>query len=343
MILQTPAGMPSDISIVIPSYNPQERSFARVLTAVELLCARSDSRVECVIVDNRSNPPLAALPCVQEFLEAVPDARLVREETQGLAFARLAGIRSTSGEAIVMFDDDNVPSSGYLEVVRRCLREYPHIGVWGPGNVDVELIDAVPRRLQQRVKAHHGQKRNHFIQYGCVRASWCSFYPHGMGQVIRRDVAEAYRKGVEAGEITATGRKGSSLASAEDCQLVWQAINLGLAAGIHPDLKLLHLIPGSRSTLTYLRRLTFGCAMSHHQALAQSFPDVAEAWRHRVPTLPRRVIQLSKVLMLSGSRNRLRFLSIDLAELLGEWCGHLSVVGRENHWTFTLAKRLGLA
>jgi hypothetical protein len=46
--------------------------------------------------------------------------------------------------------------------------------------------------------------------------------------------------------------------------------------------------------------------------------------------------------VLSAVRNRLRFLSIDLAELLGEWCGYFSVLGRENHWTFRLAKRLGL-
>ena len=46
---------------------------------------------------------------------------------------------------------------------------------------------------------------------------------------------------------------------------------------------------------------------------------------------------------MSALHNRLRFLSIDLAELLGEWCGHLSVAGRENHWTFALARKLGLS
>ena len=164
-----------------------------------------------------------------------------------------------------------------------------------------------------------------------------------MGQVIRRDVAESYRRAVESGQLSATDRSGGSLSSAGDSQIVWQAINLGLAAGTHPDLKLLHLIPGSRSTIKYLRRLMFGCASSHYRARAQSFPQEAEALRRSVPTLARYGIQVSKVLMLSASRNRLRFLSIDLAELLGEWCGHLSVAGREKHWTFTLAKRLGLA
>jgi hypothetical protein len=335
--------MTYDISIVIPAYNPQERSFARVLAAVELLCARNDSRTECVIVDNRSDPPLSDMRCVQEFLRNRSDARVVREEAQGLTFARIAGIRATSSPVIVVFDDDNVPGPTYLQVVARLMQEYPFVAVWGPGNVDVELLDPVPASLQQRVKAHHGQKRTQSVQYASVPAAWYDFYPIGMGQVIRRDVAESYRRAVESGQLSATDRSGGSLASAGDSQIVWQAINLGLAVGIHPDLKLLHLIPGSRSTVKYLRRLIYGCAISHYRARAQSFPHEAEAWRRSVPTLPRYGIQVSKVLMLSASRHRLRFLSIDLAELLGEWCGHLSVAGRESHWTFTLAKRLGLA
>jgi hypothetical protein len=335
--------MVHDVAIVIPAYNPAERTFARVLAAVAPLCADTDLRVECVIVDNRSSPPLHEMPCVREFLRKLATARVVREEAQGLTFARLAGIRATSSPVIVFFDDDNVPSPDYLQVVVTLMREYPFVGVWGPGNVDVELLDPVPASLQQRVKAHHGQKRSQSVLYALVPSVWYDFYPIGMGQVIRREVAESYRLAVESGRLSATDRIGGSLASAGDSQIVWQAITLGLAAGTHPDLKLLHLIPGSRSTIRYLRRLMFGCASSQYRARAQSFPQEAEALRRSVPTLARYGIQVSKVLMLSASRNRLRFLSIDLAQLLGEWCGHLSVAGRESHWTFTLAKRLGLA
>jgi hypothetical protein len=298
--------------------------------------------VECVIVDNRSTPQLHELGYVVAFLDEHSNARLVREEVQGLAFARLAGIKATSGDMIVVFDDDNVPDRDYLRVVVKLMQQYPFVGVWGPANVDVELLDEVPVRLQRRVKAHHGEKKGESVRYALVPNTWLDLYPIGMGQVIRREVAESYRCAVESGLLNATGRRGSSLASAEDCQLVWHAINMGLAAGTHPDLRLLHLIPGSRSTIKYLRRLMFGCSISHYRARAQSFPLQAVAWRRIDPTLLGYGIQLSRVVLVSARRNRLRFLSIDLAELLGEWCGHLSVLGRENHWTFTLAKRLGL-
>jgi hypothetical protein len=331
-----------DVSIVIPAYNPQERIFTRVLKAVAGLSRHGSPSVECVVIDNRSTPPLHERREVQEFLADVPGARVVPENRQGLTFARIAGIRATSGGTIVVLDDDNVPSPSYVEVVTRLIEEYPFVGVWGPGNVDVELLDAVQPWLEQRAKAHHGQKSNRHVQYGCVPGSWHTFYPHGIGQVIRRDVAESFRSAVESGKLSVTDRAGGSLASAGDNQIVWQAINMGLAAGLHPDLRVLHLIPGSRTTIKYLRRLMFGCALSYCQALAQSFPSEADEWRRNVPNAARCGIQLSKVVMQNAVRTHLRFLSVDLAELLGEICGHLSVAGYDNHWTFTLARRLGL-
>ena len=63
-------------------------------------------------------------------------------------------------------------------------------------------------------------------------ATWFTFYPIGMGQVIRRAVADNYRRGVESERLSATDRRGTSLASAGDCQIVWEAINMGLAAGM---------------------------------------------------------------------------------------------------------------
>lgn len=329
------------ISIVVPAYNPQDRIFSRVLEAIALLEHPSGWGVECVIVDNRSTPPLAERPVVQAFLAASPAARLVREETPGLTPARLAGFRATSGAIVVMFDDDNVPARDYLKVVTRCAAEYPFVGVWGPGVVDVELLDSVPTRLQQRVRGHHGHKHHRCVEYGCARARWLDFYPPGMGQVIRRDVADGYRHAVESGALSASDRTGSSLASAGDNQIVWQGISMGAAAGVHPDLKLQHLIPSKRTTMQYLRRLMFGCAASHYQALAQSFPDETADWRRYRPSNRRLALQAVKVVGQSAIRNHLRFLTIDLAELLGEWCGVLSVAGRQGHWTFRLAKRLG--
>lgn len=330
------------ISLVLPTYNPAERSFARVLASVERVWRESRADVECVVVDNNSSPPLSDRPYIREFVERT-GARIVVESKQGLAFARIAGFTATSGRAVIVIDDDNVlpESPNYLDVVTRLLDELPFVGVWGPGNVTVEFLDAVPAWMQQRARGQHGEKRYSEAQYACA-PGWYAFYPVGMGQVIRREVADVYTAGVASGELSATGRQGLSLAGAEDNQLVWCAVGMGLAAGVHPDLRLQHLIPGSRCTMRYFRRLMFGCGISHYRARAQSFPEQAVLARKHVPSIGRYGLQVVKVVAQSASQNRFRFLTIDLAEMLGEWCGHASVAGRDNHWVFSLARTLRL-
>jgi hypothetical protein len=334
--------MSVDISIVVPAYNPQERIFRRVLEAIASLDGIDSPGVECVVVDNNSSPPLCEVGYVREFLTACAGARLVREERQGLAFARLAGFSATSGSVVVVLDDDNVPEKSYLRVVATCVEAFPWVGVWGPGTIDVEFLDAVPVSLQQRARATHSERRERFVQYGCIPASWQPFYPIGMGQVIRREVVDAYARAAKRGELTATGRRGGSLASGEDIQIVWQAIKMGLSAGVHPELAMTHLIPGNRTTVSYLKRLAFGCGMSYHPALAQSFPPQ----QHGPSTPPpawRDAVNLAAFLLRRMVRGRVRFLSIDFANLLGLMCGRVVVEGRgQSYWTFRLARTLGL-
>ncbi len=335
---------PNDaLSIVIPTHNPQERIFARVLSAVSALRDDNGAKPECVIVDNNSNPPLDQMGCVQEFLRTWGNARIVREQVPGLTFARLAGIRATSGDVIVVFDDDNVPDPAYLQVVAECLKAHPVVGVWGAGRIDVELLDPVPSWLRERAKANHSQRRYRSVQYGFTPAGWLDFYPIGMGQALRRDIAESYRKAVECGELAATDRKGRSLASAGDVQIVWHAMTMGFAAGIHPNLAITHLIPESRTTLRYLTRLAYGLGSSYEPARAQVYPNEYANAAPYNPKASRLLARLWRVVWNGIVHRRVRFLPIDLAGAMGDICGSLSVAGHGNeHWLFRLATRLGL-
>jgi hypothetical protein len=329
------------LSIVVPAYNPQERIFTRVLQAIDRLAVPEGLEVECVIVDNNSRPRLDDIGYVQAFAAGGRGRRIVRELEQGLTFARLAGIRNTSGASVVVFDDDNLPGPDYLHVVTQAIREMPWVGVWGPGTIDVDLLDAVPARLQQRARHTHNERHDRFIQYGCIPASWQPFYPIGMGQVIRRDVADAYRRAVEAGTLHATDRKGGGLSGGGDNQIVWQAVNMGLAAGVHPGLRMTHVIPASRTTFPYLKRLAFGSGVSYQPCLAQSFPELRPSGN--VPTTRQHATALAWFVAGRAARGNVRFLSVDFANLLGLVCGHLLFEGYgRDHWTFRLARRLGL-
>jgi hypothetical protein len=333
--------MPDTVSIVIPTYNPERRILARTLSAVRSLEVPEGVEVDYVIVDNNSDPPIGQMSCVREFV-ASSVARLVQEPAQGLTFARLAGIRATSGSVVVVFDDDNVPGRDYLQVVVRCMKALPWVGVWGPGRIDVELLDPVPASLQPRARTIHNERRHRFVSYGSVPASWQEYYPIGMGQVIRREVADQYRRAVEAGELSSTDRKGGCLTSGGDTQIVWQAINMGLAAGVHPGLRMTHLIPGRRATLHYMRRLAFGCGLSYHPSMVQSFPGELKRLPPALGALADG-IQLLRFVLGNVSHGRVRFLSLDFANRLGLICGRLMAAGlAPTHWSFRLAKKLRL-
>ena len=131
----------------------------------------------------------------------MPASRVVCEERQGLVYARLAGIRATTGAAIVMFDDDNEPGAEYTRVIARCLRAYPFVGVWGPGTIDVDVLDPVPPAHLPRIRSAHNQ-RNEAAR--AVRPRSChlaAYYPVGMGIVVRRDVADSYAAAVDRGKL----------------------------------------------------------------------------------------------------------------------------------------------
>ena len=91
-----------------------------------------------------------------------------------------------------------------------------------------------------------------------------------------------------------------------------------------------------------MKRLAFGCGMSYHPALAQSFPP-----QQHEPSAPppawRDAASLAAFLIRRTLQGRVRFLSIDFANLLGLVCGRVVVEGRgQSYWTFRLARTLGL-
>ena len=63
------------------------------------------------------------------------------------------------------------------------------------------------------------------------------------------------------------GRKGTSLTSGEDIDMVFTVMDSQYAVGYFPQLKLDHIIPSERFALGYLKRLIFGSHYSTYQLL----------------------------------------------------------------------------
>lgn len=331
-----------DISVIIPTYNQEERLLSMVLDALENLDTEG-IEFECLIVDNNSPTPVSELGSVQQFLERCPWARVVVETEQGATYARIAGIQQSTGRVVVFVDDDNVLSPEYLRVCLEQFASVDHVGVWGAGNISASLLDPVEEWLTGPVRAYHCVREAEHPSYGCVPESWESFYPIGMGMALTRELAESYTQEVLSGKLAASCRKGNSLASAGDCQIVWHAISKGFSAGVHPGLSIDHLVPARRSTVDYLKRVAFGTSSSYCPAFYQSYPHIDEKKRGKPPSSRKIMLRLFMTTLRQVKRRRLRLLPVEVAVILGEVIGRCRAINSERPaWVFSLAKRMKL-
>lgn len=261
------------VSIVICSYNPEERIFARCLRAV---CNQDCSGItaELIIVDNNSSPALADQVYIKEAISnSQISVNLINEPTQGLAHARMKGFETAAAPLIVMFDDDNEPESHYLQQAVKAMHAEAAIGILGPGVVTVDYIDATALWIKQQLGAYFQEKKIAAAAFTTKKTMWDEYYPPGTGQVLRRSVTEKYTQSFKAGQLSASDRKGNSLSSSGDNQLIWTALNMGLTVGQDPALQVTHIIPGKRSTGNYLVRLSHALSASGNLALVEMYPD----------------------------------------------------------------------
>lgn len=93
-----------DLSIVIPIYN---RGDVIRYTLESVRRASAGLNVETIVVDDGSTPPTAETLARLGFAPSV----LVRQENQGLLFARLAGFARATGRNVLFLDSDDVVGS----------------------------------------------------------------------------------------------------------------------------------------------------------------------------------------------------------------------------------------
>ena len=328
-----------EIAVAVCTFNPDERLLRRTLDAVAAQTLRS---FDCVIVDNNSDRPVAELPSVRDFLQRVPAARVVREDTPGLSYARCAAIAATSAPLVCFVDDDNEPVPDYLAVALRLLGEHPGLGALGPGRVEVDFVDGASEWFAERFRPHFQHKTHpDRLTSGCVAATWTDYYPPGSCMVVRRPVLERYRTRFLSGELWASDRVGSSLSSGGDTQIVWEAIRMELAAGISGELRIQHMIPAKRANLRYMTKLAYGTSSSYLPALVSSFPS--EKSSLPAPPADSRIAwDALKIILRHALRMRFRLLPFELAVYFGRLAGLVRATGTERKSVARGARLLGI-
>lgn len=243
------------LSVILCAHNPKPVYLQRTLDGLRgQTLAREEW--ELIVVDNRSNTPLAD----KLDLSWHRRTRLVREETLGITFARLRGIRESCGDMLVFVDDDNVLDANYLEEALRIAEERPYLGSWS-GQCKAEFEQPPPEWTRRYwgnlvIREFDADRWSNLPRLA-------ETMPCGAGLCVRREVAQHYLQLYDGGQRSfQLDRMGDSLMSAGDNDLAACACDIGLGVGLVAALKLTHLIPPERLTADYQCRLAEGIHFS---------------------------------------------------------------------------------
>lgn len=240
------------ISVILCTHNPRRDYLDRTL---EGLWTQDFRDFELLIIDNASSPPLTGTI----DLSLLPNARVVVEPALGLTRARLCGIAEAAADLLTFVDDDNVLEPNYLRQTQTIAARLPLLGAWG-GSIlpEYEVLPAADARDLLPGLALRDVQKTTWSNF-----SWDSL-PYGAGLCVRTTVARAYADTVRSSpERLGLGRTGNQLLASEDVDLAMTAWDQGLATGLFPELRLLHLIPEKRVKLDYLQKICAGAAYSN--------------------------------------------------------------------------------
>ncbi|WP_114936916.1 glycosyltransferase [Mucilaginibacter endophyticus] len=237
------------LSVVIPTYNPNRE---RLLATIEGLKKQSAAPEawELILVDNNSNNKV-----IDEIsLQWKAAARAVIEKNQGLTYARLRGVDEAKGDIVIFVDDDNILDESYVQNTIAIFTDHPNIGAIG-GKSLPELPYEEPEWLPTFYfslalrdfgdEAIIQQWENKFPEYG----------PIGAGMAVRKAALQSYRAKITSGKSIITDRKGNSLSSGGDNDILLEIVKSGWDSGYFPQLSLRHIIPAERLEINYLGRL----------------------------------------------------------------------------------------
>ncbi len=238
------------ISVIICTYN-REKYIFRVLESL----AKNDfprSEYEIVLVDNNCTDGTQAE--IERFKAAYPEVtfRYFLEPNQGLSHARNRGIREAKGEILVFLDDDAFTASDYLSNIAAALSSNPEICCFGgkitPLFDDCSEPDWLCKWSLSWVSG---------LDKGDNLTKFSKGYPIGANMGFRKAVID--RCGFFNVNL---GRSAKNLMGGEEKDMFQRIRRNGFEIFYIPGIEVMHVIPGSRTTLEYVSKLGQGVGTS---------------------------------------------------------------------------------
>lgn len=239
------------LALAICTYN-NAALLDQALDALERQAVDPATDWAALVVDNNSTDSTPEVVRCYMQRNTIPNLRYVRETKQGLAYARRRAVQETTSDLIAFVDDDCMLAPDWVEQAVAFCRTHPKAGAAG-GKVhpvwEVPPSTMIPYRFGQDFGATPVQLPNTGFTYLM-----------GAGLVLNRSALVASRW---LDRMILTDRKGSSLLSGGDIEIVLRIRQAGYELWYTPTMHLDHYVPRQRISPHYLRRL---CWAVGHQS-----------------------------------------------------------------------------
>lgn len=242
------------ISVIICTYNRAKYLYNILKSIAQNTLEKSI--FEVLVIDNNSNDDTVQIfeQFKKDFSEI--NARYIFEPQQGLSFARNRGILESTGEILIYVDDDALVNTEYLQSYFDFFQNNTNIYAAG-GPIIPQYETQEPKWMSFYTKQlltaflYNGEKIKPFKR---------SQFPGGGNAAYRKTVFD--KVGLFNTEL---GRKGNSLAGAEEKDIFDKMRTRNMQIFYLPKSILYHIIPQKKLEKPYFDKLTL--AIGHSERL----------------------------------------------------------------------------
>ena len=237
--------MNNGISILICSHNSANR-IENTLSHLSKQKVNASIPWEIVLVDNASTDGTAEI-ATSLWKSDVP-LRIIDEPKLGVAYARITGMNACQYSYISFVDDDNWVSDNWIENAYLAMESHPNAcAVGGPS--EAALDSPAPDWFATYSKNYAVGEQ--YDKPGEIKSDNLMLW--GAGLTLRKEAWDTlYEYGFEPIQES---RKGKSLLSGEETEVLLLFKLMGLSMVYEPKLKIKHFMPANRLQWQYYLRL----------------------------------------------------------------------------------------
>ncbi|WP_069789918.1 hormogonium polysaccharide biosynthesis glycosyltransferase HpsE [Cyanobacterium sp. IPPAS B-1200] len=250
-----------DFTVAICTYNGEKR-VPDVLDRLKQQIDTEDINWEIIVIDNNSNDNTAKV--IEEYKNNWNVACPIKcyfEEKQGLAYARQKAVEEANGNLIGFLDDDNLPTSNWVEQAYLFGKQHPKAGAYG-SKIKGEYEIEPPPNFEKisRFFAIGGSDKTICYTSDDYQYAYKRVLPPGAGIVVHK---QAWLDNVPT-NLFLQGRVSGLQLPGDDLEAFLHLRKAGWEIWYNPAMEIYHKIPKERLQKDYIVNLMKGNGLSRY-------------------------------------------------------------------------------